>query len=1129
VREKGQLPGLESAAIKIATAVANTAIKALVAGRRSRAERTMSLSQLALARGLGIIPQRRLERQLGQLAESIADRILPTLESDSRRIRENEQLAALDAVVQTLESVNFSDDVLLSADVDESTLLREISPTAESIKSERLLSDAGIHSFDLVLRESVSHLTEVIVTLPSFQGRAIKELLSRDTEIIDLLRDVLARMPKRSGNLSRSPDDEFRLDYMRESARRYDQVEIFGVTHAGPSRQYSLNVAYIGLSLTTSQPAQSTERASGTGAVVLDENVKAETAIRQHRLLYIRGEAGSGKTTLLRWLALKSAQQSHVEPLEIWNKITPFVIQLRRFAGRDLPSPNEFLSGLPIHLKDRVPAGWVDRILTSGSGAVLLDGVDEFPEGRRHQLLEWISDLESAYPRTRIIVTSRPSATPSDWLESLNFVSADLTPMTRTHIASFVKHWHDAMVISASARVTSELAEDYRRSLLASLEQSRPLRMLASNPLLCALLCALHWERKKKLPKGRIGIYRTALDMLLKQRDHERLISDTLGVDLAYEDSLALLEGLAYWFTLTEQSDAGRDRVEAKIRSFLEHMPHVKASEREVLQFLIVRSGLLREPAPGRVDFIHKTFQEYLAASRFLEEDAIEVLLRNAWRDSYHEVIVMTAGIARPREASELISSLLDLAERPRVPAERRARLRLLAVSCLEVTVRRPPELDRRVRLNLQKLVPPTTTVQARVLASLGEQVLDVLPVDTGEIPESHAAATVRCAALVGGRQAINLLKHAAADRRAAVQRELCSAWSYFDPIEFANEVLNSRRGDWRLTISDPYVLPGLDYVERYRSVLCSFTGQTDASALNTLDNVRNLRSLHISENSFISELRLSAHKASLRELRVVDCVTLRQLTGLKSLGNLARLDISGCPVSISEADLEGLANLRQLQFHGSKTIPMDWALYRWPKLTKLELGAPIGVANISSIGDSESLTSLSLKGCPGLESLQGLSQFPNLKALAIEDCGDLSSLAGIVECGENLSTLRIVDIHHLPSIKFVEGLEQLEVLVIERCTLADLAPLLRVSNVKRVVVSDCDIEDESALGELRERFSHRLSYSSFTPDPSRLESAMLDLERGAPDANVSELEEIEDLLNELKRSGEWVDDASDD
>jgi hypothetical protein len=79
-----------------------------------------------------------------------------------------------------------------------------------------------------------------------------------------------------------------------------------------------------------------------------------------------------------------------------------------------------------------------------------------------------------------------------------------------------------------------------------------------------------------------------------------------------------------------------------------------------VLSDLLVQSGLLREPTPGRIDFIHRTFQEYLAGKAAIEGNEIGLVLDHAFDVQWHEVIIMAAGHAQPWQRAELIRGLLD-------------------------------------------------------------------------------------------------------------------------------------------------------------------------------------------------------------------------------------------------------------------------------------------------------------------------------------------------------------------------------------------------------------------------------------------------------------------------------------
>jgi hypothetical protein len=89
------------------------------------------------------------------------------------------------------------------------------------------------------------------------------------------------------------------------------------------------------------------------------------------------------------------------------------------------------------------------------------------------------------------------------------------------------------------------------------------------------------------------------------------------------------------------------------------------------------RSGVIREPVPGRIDFVHRTVQEYLAAKQAADLGDMDLLVRNAHHDEWRETIVMAAGHANEPLRRELINGILGRAQ---AEPKRARRLKLLAV-----------------------------------------------------------------------------------------------------------------------------------------------------------------------------------------------------------------------------------------------------------------------------------------------------------------------------------------------------------------------------------------------------------------------------------------------------------------
>ncbi|MGO4428143.1 NACHT domain-containing NTPase, partial [Streptomyces sp. MCAF7] len=182
-----------------------------------------------------------------------------------------------------------------------------------------------------------------------------------------------------------------------------------------------------------------------------------------------------------------------------------------------------------------------------------------------------------------------------------------------------------------------------------------------ANPLMCGLVCALHRDRRGYLPHDRIELYDAALSMLLYRRDRERAISQG-DIEISETQQTQLLQKLAYWMIKNGSSEMERSDSVDLLSRVLPAMPAVANQGRpeQVLRHLLLRSGLLREPTVGTVDFIHRTFQDYLGSKAAVEECDFKFLIANAHQDQWEDVVRMAVSHARPAERARLLGGLIE-------------------------------------------------------------------------------------------------------------------------------------------------------------------------------------------------------------------------------------------------------------------------------------------------------------------------------------------------------------------------------------------------------------------------------------------------------------------------------------
>ncbi|WP_455432473.1 NACHT domain-containing protein [Streptomyces leeuwenhoekii] len=575
--------------------------------------------------------------------------------------------------------------------------------------------------------------------------------------------ELITRVPRPDAR-----DTAFERRYLPYVAERHDHLTIYGIDLRDAPDRWPLEVAYLTLEA-VADPAPGP--GPGPGALPGEDprartaRLPADEALEREPRVLLRGDAGSGKTTLAQWLAVTAAREG--------TRI-PFLLPLRTLVRTGpLPAPAAFLSAVGCPLTP--PDGWAERVLTAGRGLILVDGLDEIPESGRHATRDWLRGLLGAFPGNRWLLTTRPTAVRADWLAREGFLELSLAPMGRAEVTTFVHRWHEAAG-----------APEYGQRLLDSLRTQRDLSRLATNPLMCGLICALHRERRGYLPTGRKELYDAALTMLLTRRDRERGMGAVDGPELGEEEQLELLQRIAYALVLSGRHEMALETAEGIVDRALPALGPApgRRDAASVLRTLLLRSGVLRRPAEGVLDFVHRTFQDYLAARYAVEEGHLGVLAGRADDTEWEDVIRMAVAHARPRERVLVLRELLGKDD---------PRLTLLALACLEHVAALDPVVRAEVEERAAGLIPPRTTEAARELAGAGPLVLELLPGPEG-LSDEEALGVAVTASVLGGEEpdgALAVLRRFRDHPGLDVRRQLVGTWHRFPAGEYAAEVLD--------------------------------------------------------------------------------------------------------------------------------------------------------------------------------------------------------------------------------------------------------------------------------------------------------------------------------------------------
>ena len=859
-------------------AVVKTAFKLWVGDNALADNLSADLTDMIRGQVSSALDRKKVLARFEKMEEIVADQILGTLQAEFRNLDEGEKNAAIIAVTETFNRAQLTEKVLFSGNLDPRFLENYVRKFTG--KSTRDLSWGGTELYDRVLAQCCAYIIEIADKLPHFQAGAFAELLQRDIQILARLEDVLERLPAPSTNDTGS--NRVETAYRQRIAKVFDRLELFGLDFA--AQWYSLSIAYVNLKVSV---GKSTEI----------RDAPFEYWLAEFPRLLIDGRAGSGKTTILQWIAVHAARHDFEGAAARLNGYVPFFLRLREHVGSALPTPEEFLNQTAPLLAPET-GEWPRRQLMSGQALVLVNGIDEVPEAQRPTVLAWLHELTELFPDVRYVVTTRPGAIEEEALDDADFVRAALDPMEPGLIRIFIDQWHKAMREWQKDTESVEQLAACRVELMKTLDNDRFLSELANTPLLAGLICALNQHLSAQLPHRRGEIFEKALAMFY-ERDRKRGVVSDVILDL--EATNHLLGGLALWMLRESAIEVTADRARNTLVVSSASLPNQPYDAVALHRHLLERSGLLREPTTGHVDFIHRTFQEYLAARALIKADHIGEIVKNASDDQWREVVILAAGRANISQTSALLRGLL----RTRLGAKQPYQLRLLAVACLDEIQAADSRVLTDVEHTIPELLPPRNMDQAEALSHAGERLIPHLARVDKFRGVKQIPPVIRAAALIGGPNSFKLIADIThryqylivdtSSARDALVDEFTRAWPYFDPDLYAMKVLNNIRLNNLRT--DPRLLRGVAKISTVRSItLSGFVN--DATDMSALDGTQ-ISSLRIEDSDVRSLAGIIREWLFVKEVTLWGCRNLEDASSLRLLPNLEKIRIHDCPKAL--------------------------------------------------------------------------------------------------------------------------------------------------------------------------------------------------------------------------------------